>query len=156
MPQTGITIIQLAVSAFFAILFLQSGIDKIIDWKGNLQFHTEHFANSPLNKFSKPMLVVMTVMEVLCGLLSAVGMFLIIITGQRTIAFYGVVLATIIFLSLFFGQRVSKDYKGAATIVSYLFLPSSGLFCYHEPTWKGERRGSNPRPLDPQSSALTN
>src|SRR5689334_12069184 len=117
MPQTGVTIIQLAITALFAILFLQSGLDKIIDWKGNLQFHTEHFANSPLNKFSKLMLVVIMMMEVLCGALSAIGLFLIIITGQRTIAFYGLVLATIIFLCLFFGQRVSKDYKGAATIV---------------------------------------
>jgi len=127
MPQTGVTIIQLAITALFAILFLQSGLDKIIDWKGNLQFHTEHFANSPLNKFSRQMLVVVTLMEVLCGTLSAIGMFLIIITGQRTIAFYGVVLATCIFLCLFFGQRISKDYKGAATIVSYFILAILGL-----------------------------
>src|SRR5436305_914150 len=114
MPQTATTIIQLAIAAFFAILFLQSGLDKVSDWSGNLLFHTEHFANSPLNKFSKQMLAIITVMEVSSGLLSAIGFFLILFSGQRLIAFYGAVLVSLVFLSLFFGQRISKDYKGAA------------------------------------------
>ena len=41
-------LLQILVSAFFAILFLQSAIDKIVDRRGNLEFLQGHFAKSPL------------------------------------------------------------------------------------------------------------
>jgi hypothetical protein len=33
---------------FLAILFLQSGIDKVVDRRGNLEWLNGHFAKSPL------------------------------------------------------------------------------------------------------------
>ena len=39
---------QLFTCAFLAILFLQSGIDKVVDRSGNLEWLTGHFASSPL------------------------------------------------------------------------------------------------------------
>src|SRR4051812_5064033 len=103
-------LILISTSIFFAILFLQSGLDKVFDWRGNLEFHTEHFAKSPLRLFTKPMLFILTVLEVACGVISLVGVFFIFFNGDPTYAFYGSVLATIDFLMLFFGQRMSKDY----------------------------------------------
>ena len=35
----------LLLLAFLAITFLQSGIDKISDWNGNLSFLKEHFSS---------------------------------------------------------------------------------------------------------------
>ena len=36
-PGVDVTqVLRLLVTAFLAILFLQSGLDKVFDWKGNL------------------------------------------------------------------------------------------------------------------------
>ena len=39
---------RFAVVAFFAITFLQSGLNKVFDSEGNLGFMREHFKNAPL------------------------------------------------------------------------------------------------------------
>ena len=49
-------LLQLFISAFLAILFLQSGVDKIVDRRGNLEFLQGHFAKSPFSGMV-PMLV---------------------------------------------------------------------------------------------------
>ena len=41
-------LLQILVSAFLATLFLQSGIDKVVDRRGNVEFLQGHFAKSPL------------------------------------------------------------------------------------------------------------
>ena len=43
----SIIIAQIFVSVFFSIVFFQSGIDKIIDRKGNFEFFKDHFKNTP-------------------------------------------------------------------------------------------------------------
>ena len=45
---SAIFLLQILVSAFLAILFLQSGIDKVVDRRGNLEWLEGHFAKSPL------------------------------------------------------------------------------------------------------------
>ena len=62
-----------AIGIFWAILFLQSGFDKVFDWKGNLEWLKGHFSKSPLASFVAPMLGVLTVIEILAGLSSAIG-----------------------------------------------------------------------------------
>jgi hypothetical protein len=44
----AIHLLQIFSSAFLAILFLQSGIDKVIDHRSNLEWLKGHFAKSPL------------------------------------------------------------------------------------------------------------
>ena len=39
---------QILTTMFLAILFIQSGIDKVIDKEGNLSWLKSHFSNSPL------------------------------------------------------------------------------------------------------------
>ncbi|MGI8956810.1 MAG: DoxX family protein, partial [Chthoniobacterales bacterium] len=105
----AVFVLQAIISAFFAILFLQSGIDKIIDRKGNLSWLTGHFAKSPLAGTVPLLLGVITVMELATGALSAVGCVLVLIRRDSTIAFYGVALAGLTLLALFFGQRMAKE-----------------------------------------------
>ena len=40
----------------------------------------------------------------------------------KTLAIYGAQLASINVLLLFFGQRIAKEYAGAAVLVSYFIL----------------------------------
>jgi hypothetical protein len=117
----------MAVAAFLAILFLQSGIDKIVDRKGNIEWLTGHFAKSPLASQVVPMVSVITVIEVAAGALSAAGAVMLIATGSRTLAALGALLAVAAILMLFFGQRIAKDYAGAAALVPYFIVASGGL-----------------------------
>jgi len=41
-------LMQIFAAAFLAILFLQSGIDKVVNRRGNLEWLKGHFAKSPL------------------------------------------------------------------------------------------------------------
>src|ERR1044071_6696553 len=108
---------QILASAFLAILFLQSGLDKIFDRKGNLEWLTGHFAKSPLAGLVPLLLVAITGLELAAGTLSLVGAGQLLFTHTTTLAFYGACVSIIAFLGLFFGQRMAKDYPGAATLV---------------------------------------
>ena len=120
--------IQVLASAFLAILFLQSGIDKIIDRRGNLEWLKGHFAKSPLAAFVPVMVIIVTLMEVGAGVLSAVGCVMIFIRRDSTFAFYGAVISAFSILALFFGQRMAKDYPGAATLVPYFLLALAAIY----------------------------
>src|SRR6266699_1926327 len=113
------TLLQTLVSAFLAILFLQSGIDKIVDRRGNLEWLKGHFAKSPLAGVVPAMVTAITVLEIAAGALSAVGCILIIFARDSTVAFYGGVISAIAIIALFFGQRMTRDYAGAAVLVPY-------------------------------------
>ncbi|HXG70150.1 MAG TPA: hypothetical protein VNJ04_05990 [Gemmatimonadaceae bacterium] len=127
-PAGALWVIQALVSAFLAILFLQSGIDKVVDRKGNLAWLTGHFAKSPLASTVSPMLTVITILEVAAGVLSGVGSALVVLTNNSTVAFYGALLAGVALTALFFGQRVAKDYGGAAALVPYFLLVLAGIY----------------------------
>lgn len=115
-------LLQALVSAFLAILFLQSGIDKVVDRRGNLEFLQGHFGKSPLAGMVPLLVSIITVLELVAGVLSAIGCILILLTYNSSIAFYGAVISAISILALFFGQRMAKDYAGAAVLVSYFLL----------------------------------
>jgi diacylglycerol kinase len=121
-PQGALYFLQILPAAFLAILFLQSGIDKVVDWSGNLAWLKGHFAKSPLAVFVPLMLAVITTLELAAGLLSAIGCVRIALARGTEVAFYGAVVAAAALIALFFGQRVAKDYAGAAVLVPYFLL----------------------------------
>jgi hypothetical protein len=127
-PEGATCLLQTLVSAFLAILFLQSGIDKVVDRRGNLEWLTGHFAKSPLAGVVPLMLSVITLLELVAGGLSAVGCGLILLSRGPTVAFYGAVIAAISLTALFFGQRVAKDYPGAAILVPYFLLTLIAIY----------------------------
>ncbi len=105
---------------FLIITFLQSGIDKVVDWKGNLSWLKEHFSKS-LFKNSVPLLLgVITVVELVAGLLCLAGIIHLLLHNDKTFALYGALTSCLALLMLFLGQRINKDYAGAMTIVIYL------------------------------------
>ncbi len=123
----AVFVLQVLISAFFAILFLQSGIDKVIDRKGNLDWLTGHFAKSPLAGMVPLLLGVITIMELAAGSLSAIGCVMVLVRHDPKIAFYGVILSGVALLALFFGQRMAKEYPGAASLVPYFLVVIAGL-----------------------------
>ena len=121
-------ILQLLVSAFLAILFLQSGIDKIVDCQGNLQWLSGHFAKSPLAKMVPLIFTILTIIEVSAGLLSGIGFLALLFAHNSAIAFYGAIVSAVAILCLFFGQRMAKEYAGAAVLVSYFLVTLVAIY----------------------------
>ena len=119
---------HLLILMFLAITFLQSGIDKISDWNGNLSFLKEHFSKTFLRKSVPLMLGVILFGEIIVGFLSIIGVIQIYISEVTTIGFYASVMAAKILLALLFGQRVAKDYAGAMTISVYFMVTLFGVY----------------------------
>ena len=118
---------KILISALLAILFLQSGIDKIVDWKGNLSWLTGHFEKSPLKNLVPMLLGTITVFELAAGITSIIGMFMLLANGNANIALIGAQLSALSIVMLFFGQRIAKDYAGAATLIPYFLLTLLGI-----------------------------
>jgi hypothetical protein len=123
---------QILASGFLAILFLQSGIDKIIDWRGNLEWLNGHFAKSPLAGTVPALLTTITILEVTAGTLSAVGCVFLILSRNSTVAFYGAIVSAVAIIALFFGQRMAKDYPGAAVLIPYFLLALVAIYLLAE------------------------
>ena len=119
---------RLLITAFLAILFLQSGLDKLFDWRGNVNYLAEHFSKSPMLPFVVPMLAMITVLEVASGLICGYGFIALLIWKSTKWALWGTLLAGINILFLFAGQRINKDYVGAAVLVNYFLLVLAGLY----------------------------
>ena len=124
----AIYLTQIFGSAFLAILFLQSGIDKIIDLRGNLEWLKGHFAKSPLAGLVPLLLTAIMLLEVAAGALSAIGCLMLIVSRETSVAFYGAVISAIAIIALFFGQRMAKEYAGAAVLVPYFLLTLVAIY----------------------------
>src|ERR1041384_3306733 len=90
-------LVQTLCPLFFAITFLQSGLDKIFDWKGNLGWLTGHFAKSPLRGVVTPMLATLTLLELAAGAVSAAGVIVLVLAGGTRVALWGVTLSALAF-----------------------------------------------------------
>lgn len=132
-PGWTIYLLQLLVSAFLAVLFLQSGLDKVLDRAGNRAYLDEHFARSPLARTVGPMFFTVTILEVAAGSLSGLGVLQLLFFRSSGLAFYGALIAAANLVALFFGQRISKDYAGAAALVPYFLLTLVAIVILAQP-----------------------
>ena len=123
-------IIRMLVSTFLAAIYLQSSIDKIIDRQGNLDFMAEHFVGTPLAGNFHYGLVVVTVTELLAGMLSAAGVIYLLLGWGAVPGIVGALFAGISSCILMAGQRLAKDYVGAAALVPYFLIAIIGLYIY--------------------------
>lgn len=117
---------EILILIFLVITFLQSGIDKITDWNGNLSWLKGHFKETPLKGMVPFMLSVVLLAEVIAGILCVIGIYQIIADQKTEMALWGAIVSCITLLMLLFGQRMAKDYEGARTIVVY-FIPAAFL-----------------------------
>lgn len=118
----------LFAAAFVAILFIQSGLDKVFDWKGNLEWLTGHFSKTFLAGMVPMMLATITLMELATGFAAAVGIVYFLLRGSLVVVFAAGVLGAASLTALFFGQRIAKDYPGAAVLVPYFLLLLALMF----------------------------
>ena len=124
-------IVQLLIGLFLGIGLLQSGTDKIVDWKGNMSFLTEHFAQTFMRSLVTPMLMVVTVLETVGGILCLGGVAMALLYQNFNLILMGMIVIAFNFIALFEGQRFSKDYAGAAVLVNYFILTIIGILTYY-------------------------
>ena len=110
---------QTFISLFLAIVFVQSGLDKVMNWKGNHSWIKEHFSKSILASFSTPMFIILTVTEVATGTIALIGLFCLWFSNDSSCTYISILLSLLSYLMLIFGQRIAQDYEGAKTIAIY-------------------------------------
>lgn len=108
---------------FLAITFIQSGYDKVADWKGNVGWLTGHFAQTPIKNMVPQSLFLILILEILAGAASVIGIIEIIVNEGTQFALWAGIISCITLLFLLLGQRMAKDYDGARTIAIY-FIPA--------------------------------
>ncbi len=119
---------EILILIFLIITFLQSGLDKITDWKGNLDFIKGHFKNSPLKNMVPLLLGTILITEIVAGILMVVGVYQLATSGIQEIALLGAELSAITLIFLLIGQRLAKDYAGAMTLAVYFIVTVFGVF----------------------------
>ena len=119
---------EILILLFLIVTFLQSGIDKLIDWRGNVGFVKEHFKNSPLKNSVPFLLGVILITEFSASILMIFGGYQLIINEVKEIALYGVELSSLTLIFLLIGQRLAKDYAGAMTLAVYFIITVFGVF----------------------------
>ena len=122
-----INLIQSLIAIFISIALIQSGIDKINDRKGNLDWLIDHFSNTIFNNYVPFLLSILTVVELLSGIILITGALFNLLYSNFYILIVGFLLSSVNFIFLFLGQRIAKDYAGAAVIVNYFILNILGL-----------------------------
>ena len=120
------------VSLFFTILFLQSGLDKILNFDGNLVYFKDHFKNTFLKNKVKLLLIFITILEVLTGGLSALSFISNLsmnldFISQLNNFYISQIFVLMTLICLFFGQRIAQDYAGAVNLAIYFFIALLGL-----------------------------
>jgi putative oxidoreductase len=120
------------VTGFFAVVFLQSAVDKLTDRDGNISYFTDHFKGSPVPSAAVPLLFwLLTLLEGTAGVLCALGLLLGDFVGKGFgVSACGVSIGGVALLGLLAGQRLAKDYAGAAVIAAYFVVALIGLRCF--------------------------
>ena len=118
---------QIFIAIFLSIAFLQSGFDKIIDRKGNEDYFKSQFSDSILKSITSFLLSILTVLELTGGIMLIYGIYFAFVERTTLWIFYGLAILAITTIALFAGQRVAKDYLGAADIVPYFILIMLGI-----------------------------
>jgi len=115
---------------FIIITFLISGIEKITDWKGQVDFFKSHFDGTFLKPLSGINLGLLIVANMVVSGLAIKAIYDLIFGPNLTYGLYATVGASIVVLALLFGQRIAKDYQGAASLTSYFMVTIFGVYLF--------------------------
>lgn len=120
------------LSLFFAITFLQSGIDKVLNREGNLSWFVSVFEKTILGKFIAPLFYWITIQELFVGawMLIAVYCHLFCTCTTCIITDWAYILCMFVLIQLFTGQRIAKDYVGASGIIPYIIVAILGAMIF--------------------------
>jgi hypothetical protein len=113
---------------FFSVLFLQSGLDKLINYKSNKEWYLSFFLNSLFKGMEGLLLSFLMLTELAAGICSLTSVFWLWLGEGTTPMMAAILLNMTSLLFVFTGQRIAKDYPGAATTVPYFIAALLGWF----------------------------
>jgi uncharacterized membrane protein YphA (DoxX/SURF4 family) len=116
-------IASILILAFLAVTFIQSGFDKVSDWKSNVDWLKGHFSKTFMRNNVPEALLLILALELASGILCTAGVVELLVTREHVYGYYGALFSCIALILLLFGQRIAKDYDGARTIAIY-FIPA--------------------------------
>lgn len=124
------TLITALCGLFLAVTFLQSGFNKLRDYSGNKSYFTSLFEKTFLRRVAGILLPVIMVLEIVCGMGMLSGIVLMYGYLNPNILGYALALSALTLILLLTGQRIAKDYAGAASLTGYFIIAILGLFGY--------------------------
>lgn len=123
-------VLKCLVLLYTAVLFLQSGLDKVTDRAGNVSYISSFFEKTFLRPVAPLLLTVVTLLELAAGVCAAVGLVLMIAGHGESLARTGIILGAVNILCLFTGMRIARDYAGAASITAYFVFLMVGMLVF--------------------------
>lgn len=121
---------EVLILLFILLTFVFSGIEKIVDFKGQILWLTDHFKGTFLVGILPLLLGVLILLDLVVSALSILGLFFLLKFQELTVGLYACILAAIVLLFLLFGQRIAKDFQGAFTIVGYFMVVVFGVWLF--------------------------
>ena len=115
---------------FPAIIFLQSGLDKVFKHEENRTYIHAVFARTFLKPLSGMLFYLLMLIELITGFMAIAGIFLLAFQGDDVVGYYTFLLSVITLTSLLAGQRIARDYAGASGIMPYLMMAVFSLLIY--------------------------
>lgn len=119
---------EVFILLFLIITFVLSSIEKIADWKGNVNFIKNHFKDSPLKNSVPILLRIVLFTEIIACLFMVIGIYNLYTTELKTNALLGIELSALTLLFLLIGQRLAKDYAGAMSLGVYFLISVLGIY----------------------------
>jgi hypothetical protein len=127
LPSLVFKIIASLSSGFLAITFSQSALDKITDFKGNKTYFESQFGKTFLHGMVGMLLRMLIFLEANTALACIAGNFLALFKHNVLLMGYGLISGAITLMCLLLGQRIAKDYAGAASLTGYFIISILGL-----------------------------
>ena len=119
---------EVLILLFLIITFVLSGFEKILDWKGNVNFIKNHFQNSPLKNNVPLLLAILLIIEIIASILMTIGVYQIYTSESKEIALMGTELSAVSLIFMLIGQRMAKDYAGAMSLAVYFIITLLGVY----------------------------
>ena len=66
---------QILIAIFISIVFIQSGLDKVLNRRNNLEYFKVQFSKSIFNKVYPILLSILTILELVGGLMLVYGIY---------------------------------------------------------------------------------
>lgn len=128
-------VIAALCAGFLGITFSQSAYDKISDFKGNKEYLGTQFAKTPFRSMIGALLPVLIFLELNSALACFAGILIGVFKHNIMLLAYGLFSSAVALLCLLFGQRIAKDYAGAASITGYFIIAIAGLIAVVFSQW---------------------
>jgi len=116
---------------FFFILFLQSGLDKVFNRDDNISYFRSQFKDTYFSYFILLLFWIITLLECFTAIVCLLSLLFLLSVKTISLAYnllaFGLILSNITIMCLFLGQRIAKDYAGAASLAVYFLVSILGL-----------------------------